>query len=79
MAVGPPSVYLRAKPHRFQPEAWAGRITGVETKARGAQQLLKRLEAAWRAFTQSYTGLPEPDCSRPGVTGALVGEDIIGT
>jgi hypothetical protein len=51
----------------------------VETKARGAQQLLKRLEAAWRAFTQSYTGLPEPDCSRPGVTGALVGEDIIGT
>lgn len=41
------------------------------------QQLLKRLEAAWRAFTQSYAGLPEPDLLEPGVTGAWSVRDII--
>ena len=51
------------------------RITGVETKS--GQQLLKRLEAAWRAFTQSYAGLPEPDLLEPGVTGAWSVRDII--
>src|SRR6185503_15932541 len=54
------------------------RITGVETKAGGVQQLLKRLDAAWRAFTQSYAGLPEPDLLQPGVTGAWSVRDIIG-
>jgi DinB family protein len=49
----------------------------VETKGSGAQQLLKRLDAAWRAFTQSYTGLPEPDLLEPGVTGAWSVRDII--
>ena len=53
------------------------RITGVETKAGGVQQLLKRLDAAWRAFTQSYAGLPEPDLLQPGVTGAWSVRDII--
>jgi hypothetical protein len=51
------------------------RITGVETRSR--QQLLKRLEAAWRAFTQSHAGLPEPDLLEPGVTGAWSVRDII--
>jgi len=49
----------------------------VETKAGGVQQLLKRLDAAWRAFTQSYAGLPEPDLLQPGVTGAWSVRDII--
>lgn len=52
------------------------RITGVETKDR-RQQLLTRLDAAWRSFTQSYTGLPEPDLLEPGVTGAWSVRDII--
>jgi len=51
------------------------RITGVETRSR--PQLLKRLEAAWRAFTQSHAGLPEPDLLEPGVTGAWSVRDII--
>lgn len=42
------------------------------------QQLMKRLDAAWRAFTQSYAGLPEPDLLEPGVTGAWSVRDIIG-
>ena len=49
----------------------------METKAGGVQQLLKRLDAAWRAFTQSYAGLPEPDLLQPGVTGAWSVRDII--
>ena len=50
------------------------RITCVETRR---QQLLKRLDAAWRAFTQSYAGLREPDLLAPGVIGAWSVRDII--
>ena len=53
-------------------------MTSVETKARGARrQLLKRVDAAWCAFTQAYAGLPESDLLEPGVTGAWSVRDII--
>src|SRR6185503_20703670 len=79
MAAGPASVYPRDQAPSIPPGCLGpARITGVETKAGGVQQLLKRLDAAWRAFTQSYAGLPEPDLLQPCVTGAWSVRDIIG-
>ena len=39
--------------------------------------LLKRLDAAWRRFTQSYAGLSEAELLEPGVTEAWSVKDII--
>jgi hypothetical protein len=33
------------------------------------QQLLKRLDQAWVALKESYTGLPDAQLAEPGVTG----------
>jgi hypothetical protein len=41
------------------------------------QQLLKRLDQAWRAFEDSYAGLSEPQLMEPGVTGAWSVRDIV--
>ena len=41
------------------------------------QQLLKRLDTAWRAFAESYAGLSEAQLMEPGVTGAWSVRDII--
>src|SRR5882762_6769855 len=41
------------------------------------QQLLKRLDSAWRAFAESYAGLSETQLLEPGVTGAWSVRDII--
>jgi DinB superfamily len=40
-------------------------------------QLLKRLDAAWEAFNESYAGLPDAELLTPGVTGAWSVRDII--
>jgi DinB family protein len=40
-------------------------------------QLLKRLDQAWEAFKQSYTGLSDAELLEPGVTGAWSIKDII--
>lgn len=41
------------------------------------QRLLNRLDAAWRAFTDSYAGLTEQDLLVPGVTKIWSVRDII--
>ena len=41
------------------------------------QQLLKRLDRAWRTFRDSYAGLPDPELLRLGVIGAWSVRDII--
>jgi hypothetical protein len=41
------------------------------------QQLLKRLDTAWVAFTGSYAGLPDADLLEPGVIKAWSVRDII--
>ena len=41
------------------------------------QQLLKRLDQAWRAFKESYAGLSDSELLKPGVTGAWSVRDII--
>jgi hypothetical protein len=41
------------------------------------QELLKRLETAWRAFEGSYAGLSEAQLMEPGVTGAWSVRDIV--
>lgn len=41
------------------------------------QQLLRRLEAAWSAFTDSYAGLAEAQLTAPGVSGKWSVRDII--
>jgi hypothetical protein len=41
------------------------------------QQLLKRLDTAWRAFEESYAGLSTAQLLEPGVTGAWSVRDII--
>jgi hypothetical protein len=41
------------------------------------RQLLKRLEAAWTEFTESYAGLSETELLQPGVTKAWSVRDII--
>ena len=41
------------------------------------QRLLQRLDAAWRAFRESYAGLCEAELMEPGVTGAWSVRDII--
>lgn len=41
------------------------------------QQLLARLDKAWRGFKESYAGLPEPDLLQPGVIGDWSIRDII--
>jgi hypothetical protein len=41
------------------------------------QRLLKRLDAAWRAFKESYAGLSEAQLMEPGVTGAWSVRDIM--
>jgi DinB family protein len=41
------------------------------------EQLLKRLDKAWRAFQESYAGLSEEDRLEPGVTGNWSVKDII--
>jgi hypothetical protein len=40
-------------------------------------QLLRRLDAAWQAFDQSYAGLSEAELLEAGVTGAWSVRDII--
>ncbi len=40
-------------------------------------QLLKRLDKAWEAFTESYAGLSDTELLEPGVTGAWSVRDII--
>ncbi len=40
-------------------------------------QLLKRLDAAWEAFQESYAGLSEAELLVPGVTGAWSIKDLI--
>ena len=42
-----------------------------------SRDLLTRLDAAWRGFTQSYAGLSEAELLEPGVTGAWSVKDII--
>jgi hypothetical protein len=41
------------------------------------QRLLKRLDDAWRAFTESYDGLSESQLTEPGVAGAWSVRDVI--
>jgi len=41
------------------------------------KQLLKRLDAAWKEFRDSYAGLSEPELLQPGVTKAWSVRDII--
>jgi hypothetical protein len=41
------------------------------------QQLVKRLDKAWRDFEASYAGLSDPELLEPGVTGAWSVRDII--
>lgn len=41
------------------------------------QRLLNRLDAAWRAFTESYAGLSEAQLSEPGVAGPWSVRDVI--
>jgi DinB superfamily len=41
------------------------------------QQLLKRLDAAWQDFVESYAGLSEAELLEPGVTGQWSVRDII--
>ena len=41
------------------------------------RQLLKRLDAAWVAFNESYAGLPDAELRTPGVTGDWSVRDII--
>jgi len=41
------------------------------------RRLLQRLDAAWRAFKDSYAGLSESQLLEPGVTGAWSVRDII--
>ena len=52
-----------------------------EAKARGPtgrrQRLLARLDASWRAFKDSYAGLPEALMLKPGVTEAWSVRDVI--
>jgi DinB superfamily len=42
-----------------------------------SRDLLTRLDAAWRGFTQSYAGLSEAELLEPGVTEAWSVKDII--
>ena len=41
------------------------------------RQLLKRLDTAWRSFTESYAGLSESQLMEPCVTGAWSVRDIV--
>ena len=41
------------------------------------QQLLKRLEMAWTAIKESYTGLTDSQLTEPGVTGDWSVKDIL--
>jgi hypothetical protein len=41
------------------------------------EQLLARLDAAWRAFQASYAGLPEARLTEPGVAGDWSVKDVI--
>jgi hypothetical protein len=41
------------------------------------EQLLKKLDAAWRDFNESFAGLSEPQVLEPGVTGRWSVKDII--
>ena len=41
------------------------------------RDLLPRLDAAWRRFTRSYSGMSEAELLEPGVTGAWSVKDII--
>lgn len=40
-------------------------------------QILKRLDRAWQALTESYAGLTDAELQEPGVTGAWSIRDII--
>ena len=42
-----------------------------------ASRLLKRLDAAWAAFSDSYAGLSEADLVTPGVVGDWSVKDIL--
>jgi hypothetical protein len=41
------------------------------------QRLLNRLDQAWEAFKESYTGLPNAGLTEPGVTGDWSVKDIL--
>jgi hypothetical protein len=41
------------------------------------RQLLKRLEAAWQAFRESYAGLSDAELAEPGVTAAWSVRDVL--
>jgi hypothetical protein len=41
------------------------------------EQLLKKLDAAWTDFNESFAGLTEPQILEPGVTGNWSVKDII--
>lgn len=41
------------------------------------QKLLKRLDAAWLAFLESYAGLPDERLMEPGVTGDWSVKDVL--
>ena len=42
-----------------------------------SRQLLQRLDTAWRAFEESYTGLSDAQLMKPGVTGDWSVRDIL--
>ena len=41
------------------------------------RQLLKRVDEAWEAFNESYTGLSDVQLLEPGVTGTWSVRDIL--
>ncbi|MBM3944422.1 MAG: ClbS/DfsB family four-helix bundle protein [SAR202 cluster bacterium] len=42
------------------------------------EQLLKKVDATWNAFTASYAGLSAPAMTRPGVAGDWSVKDVLG-
>src|SRR5438876_2694232 len=44
---------------------------------RQVERLLKRLDTAWTAFKESYTGLPDARLLEPGVVGDWSVKDIL--
>jgi len=47
------------------------------TRSSGRQRLLATLDREWRAFKESYAGLPSPVLIMPGVTKAWSVKDIV--
>lgn len=44
-------------------------VGALRTGNRRADRVLDQLDAAWRAFHESYAGLSDDDLLKPGVTG----------